>query len=266
MMLKEREGWNQTTHDWRFMIDTPENYCLAAEFDGRIIGTAVAVNYGETLSWISMVLVNREYRGLGTGKNLLSRLMGELRGRAKLDATPEGRKVYEKLGFYGEYEIIRMMNPSIEINISGDAEIIADHPGAGDSDEIIRFDKKVFGADRSVLIKTLLRDFPEYAWVTRRNNRITGFVLGRNGSRYIQAGPLYALSQGEAGVLLEKALSVLNGRPVIVDIPEHNSEMLKQLAKAGFLRQRSFLRMFFRKNTVPGEIDHQYLICGPEYG
>ena len=46
LQLSRAEKWNQTKKDWEMMVKNPHNVCLAAEIDGKLIGTAAAVNYG----------------------------------------------------------------------------------------------------------------------------------------------------------------------------------------------------------------------------
>lgn len=268
MRLKEAEGWNQTEADWRFMLLDPRNHCLVAEAGGFVAGTAVAVSYGDRLYWIGMVLVDQNFRGRGIGKQLLLELIRKVgsKGVVKLDATPDGRKVYEKLGFSGEYELFRMVNLSVDA-ASGEA-------GAGgveffrseDTGEIVRLDREVFGVERSGLINHLLRMYPAHVRVLRQGGRLTGFVLGREGSRYFQAGLLCASSFEGAGRLLESALAVLSGRAVVMDVPEQQTALIRWLEERGFVRQRSFLRMYLKENLPAGRMADQYLVCGPEFG
>ena len=256
MRLKEEVGWNQTVTDWQFMLSDPHNHCLVAEREGRVAGTAVAVACGSRLYWIGMVLVDKSFRGMGIGKHLMTTLIDGLdRGAViKLDATPDGRRIYEKMGFRGEYEILRMANPAVKAS------------PAVEEGAVVRYDREVFGADRAGLIRYLLTSFPSQAWLLRQEGRLTGFLLGREGSHSYQAGPLAASAVAAAQQLLEKALASLSGRAVIVDVPEQQETLIRWLEERGFVRQRSFLRMYLGTNILSPRQDQQYLISGPEYG
>src|SRR5947209_16115471 len=72
MRLSTAEGWNQTEKDWKLLIENPDNFCLLAEANGKVIGTTTAINYANEETWIGMVLVDKEYRGLGVSKALLT--------------------------------------------------------------------------------------------------------------------------------------------------------------------------------------------------
>src|SRR5437762_13937124 len=93
MKLSNAEGWNKTEKDWKLLIENPQNVCLLAEGNKKIIGTTVAINYSNQIAWISMVLVAKEYRGQGISKSLLTHILkkSETFKSIKLDATPEGR-------------------------------------------------------------------------------------------------------------------------------------------------------------------------------
>ena len=104
------EGWNQTMKDWRLLLDNPDNVCIVAEKDNRVAGTATALNHGNKVAWIGMVLVDKSLRGQGAGKMLLENIINRLQHikSVKLDATPAGEPLYRKLGFIAEYKIFRM--------------------------------------------------------------------------------------------------------------------------------------------------------------
>jgi GNAT superfamily N-acetyltransferase len=110
MHLKSQAGWNQTEADWRRLLALDPEGCFVAELDGRAVGTTATTLFGP-VGWISMVLVEASVRRLGIGTRLLEHALAYLdRAGAKtvrLDATPLGRPVYEKLGFIADYELAR---------------------------------------------------------------------------------------------------------------------------------------------------------------
>lgn len=73
------------------------------------VGTSTSIVYEGRFAWIGMVIVDSRYRGQGIGTALLQRTVRCLDSRRvlciKLDATPQGKPVYEKFGFASEYDI-----------------------------------------------------------------------------------------------------------------------------------------------------------------
>jgi len=159
MRLSKAEGWNQTENDWKLFIADASNVCLLAESENKIVGTTTAINYGKE-AWIGMVLVDKEYRGLGISKALLSRIFAALSSSRslKLDATAAGQPVYQKFGFKNEYLISRMVNVSVKevpVQISNSN---VEAMSAENLSEIISLDETVFGANRKQLINFYLKN------------------------------------------------------------------------------------------------------------
>lgn len=266
--LSNSEGWNQTEKDWKILLENARNTCIVAVCNSEVIGTATALNHSDKVAWIGMVLVSNSYRGHGVGKALLSNIIGELKNFAsiKLDATPAGRLLYLKLGFTDEYRIIRMINPSIRNN---DERTFKYKPIAIDKSslpEVLIRDKKIFGTDRSYLLRALLYNYPKKAYLIKGKKNLNGFIFGRNGYKFNYIGPVSANSDESAKILIWKALESLNHQPVALDILYDKVEVIKWLESLGFVKKRDFVRMYLKNNSYCGLIKHQYLISGPEFG
>jgi len=267
MRLSTEQGWNQTETDWKLIIENKLNACLLAEYHGEIIGTTAAMNYSNDVAWINMVLVDKKYRGHGISKILLDGIFKKLQHckSIKLDATSEGQRVYKQYDFIDEYSITRMTCNSLK-NISPRGDALTEPVQAKDISEIIAYDKLVFGADRTGLIESLVKTYPHKAWMLKQNNSVAGFVLGRDGRKYNQIGPVMASSAADAEILITKLLSDSENKPMVADVLNDKIELISWLSNLGFTQQRHFVRMYQHNNPFPGNIDKQYLICGPEFG
>jgi GNAT superfamily N-acetyltransferase len=269
MKLSTAEGWNQTERDWKLFIENPDNVCMVAECGNKVIGTTTTINYSNQVAWIGMVLVDKEYRGLGVSKSLLTNIFKNLESckSVKLDATPEGQQVYKKFDFKDEYLIARMTNSSMKDLPSDDGNDILPEPiQLKHIPEIIALDEIIFGANRTQLIKSLVREYPDKGWLMKRNNEITGFALGRDGNKYHHIGPVVAANTADAKALIAKVLKKLSNQPVVADVLCDKEDLIAWLSSIGFVKQRHFTRMYRKENTVAGKAGEQYLICGPEFG
>lgn len=268
MRLSTEQGWNQTETDWKLIIENPQNSCLLAEYHGKIIGTTAAMNYANEVAWINMVLVDKEYRGHGISKLLLENIFIELKNckAIKLDATPEGQQVYKQFNFIDEYSISRMTIDSIKnLSMNPDDEL-TEPITLNHLPEIIAYDKQVFGVNRSSLIESLVKEYPQHAWMLKRNHSVAGFVLGRAGRKYHQIGPVMASTYIDAKILIAKSLKQSENKPMVVDVLKDKEDLINWLKSMGFVQQREFVRMYRGNNPFPGNRDKQYLICGPEFG
>ncbi len=271
MRLKNAEGWNQTEKDWEVFVNGSQNINFVAEAGEKTVGTLTAINYGNDVAWLGMMIVDRSYRGLGISKNLMTTAIETLIKNQcksiKLDATPAGRPVYVKLGFVEEYTIFRLVHPGLEQPVFPDADTDKVVPVTEkDLSGIVDLDTLVFGANRSELIRHLILHNPEKSFVLKERDKVTGFALGRDGTRFIQIGPVVAGNDADAAALVQKALDPLKGEAVVMDVLGKKDHLLKGLIQSGFENQRPLYRMFLKDNPFPGKPEQLYAICGPEFG
>ena len=268
LLLSDAEHWNQTDKDWARLLNGPQSHCLVAEIDNRIIGTATAMNYSNMVAWIGMVLVDKDYRGRGIARLLISSLLDLLKScrSIKLDATPAGQPVYEKIGFKNEYLIHRMINSPEIILHDTESSLIPESILPSDIPEISKLDYSVFGAERTYLLGSLYNENPDKAFCLRRDGRITAFLLGRKGRNYNQIGPVSANGAGDARSLIFSVIKKLYNEPIVVDVLDDKPELIQWLKGTGFIHLRQFSRMYLHQNPFPGRIESNYLVCGPEFG
>ena len=271
LRLTKMAGWNQTAEDWRLFFQESPGGCFAAVRNGNVVGTTTTIRYGEQLAWISMVLVDNQFRRLGIGRRLLLHALDHLGDDvvAKLDATPKGQELYRQVGFVAEYSLRRWIHNSLpRIDAPRDERLSA--IGNGDVARVAKFDRQHFGASRDALIETLVSNDPSRAWLLNGTDALEGFALGRLGNCFHQIGPVTAVRSEDACLLAAAAISTLQGAAVVIDVPDHQTGFIEWLRGLGFTEQRPFVRMSKHRRGI--EVDestpplHQFAICGPEFG
>ncbi len=95
LALSDAAGWNQTADDWRLFIERGE-VLGCRNGDGELVATAAALPYGAEQGWISMVLVDAQWRHRGLATDLMNDRIGWLRA-AGVDAGP-GRDAGRRSG------------------------------------------------------------------------------------------------------------------------------------------------------------------------
>ncbi len=269
LVLSNAEGWNQTEKDWKLLVENQENVCLALEKDGKIVATATAMNYENQVAWIGMVLVEKNHRGKGYSKILLSEMLNRLKSfkTIKLDATPAGQPVYRKFGFRNEQVINRFILESPATDLADFENVnLPTWIHSTDISEIIKYDSEVFGVGRNYLTEYLVKENPDNSWMLKDQGQMKGIALGRKGTRFFQVGPVSAESEEEARILLSQMLKSLLHQPVVVDALDDKKNFITWLNTVGFKKQRQFIRMVLGENSNPGTPENQFLICGPEFG
>ncbi len=243
--LSEQAGWNQLEADWRRMLELEPGGCLAAERDGRLVGTTVCCTFGP-VAWLAMVLVEESLRGQGIGRRLVEAGL-DFADRAgaktvRLDATPLGRPVYERAGFVPQFELIRWSGRPLADELSRPGGLwIARSSAAAVHDELLALDRRSTGTDRAKLLRHLFATAPPSV-ARSPDGRIVGFLADRPGRLATQLGPCCG-TEDAALALLQDALRDLGGESVIVDVPTDSVEVPALLQQAGLSVQRQLLRM-----------------------
>jgi GNAT superfamily N-acetyltransferase len=259
-------GWNQTARDWELLLQLGPDACrVAADEEGKIVGTVTTIRYEDHFSWIGMVLVHPDRQRQGIGVQLLREALHVLSSEEtiKLDATPAGREIYLQLDFADEYRISRMQAKG---PVATDSSGPATRPiQRKDMPSVVAFDREVFGADRQRLLDWQLQGAPQCAFLLEEESQIKGYCFARQGHHFTHIGPVVAGTVASAKGIFSAALQNCEG-PIVVDALHHTPEWNQWLTSMGFEEQRPLIRMFRGTNTFPGHPANQFAILGPEFG
>jgi GNAT superfamily N-acetyltransferase len=255
--LSEEAGWNQTAEDWSLLIRLGRAFAVAGP-EGALVATAVALPYPPDFGWIGMVIVHGPYRRRGLATRLLERSIAELRDRGLvpvLDATPAGQPVYERMGFRPVLALTRWRG-------RGGGAAAPALPPVQDVRDIAELDRLAFGADRSAVLADLLA---RQGAGSRSDPAGGGFLLWRPGRTATYVGPFVARETETALALLDSGLAGIAG-PVVIDVPERESEIADLLSEHGFQPERPFARMALDRDTGFGDPTLIRAIAAPELG
>ena len=264
LRLVEQAGWNQTLADCRRFLDLEPHGCFVAELDGQPAGTTTTCRFGP-VAWIAMVLVDQPLRRRGIGSRLFTHALSYLDHHpvrtVRLDATAQGRPLYERCGFTVDYELDRFEGRAGEGGPGEPAEPAA----AGQLAAMQQLDRQITGTDRTRLIERLFHENPGSAHLVRQGEDVIGYALHRPGRRATLIGPAVAVSPAAGHQLLDKVISRCPQEHVFVDIPCDNPDATRWAAARGLTVQRRFSRMS-RGETVRDRPEHIWASSGPELG
>ena len=268
--LVREARWNQLAADWRIFIARGRVYAVHTD-EGRIVATTATLPYGSRFAWISMVLVAGEFRRRGLATRLMRWAMDDLAAARLvpvLDATPDGREVYRRLGFqdsWGFQRLIRRERPPANATFAAaagvDIRAIADQ----DWPALCAYDATAFGAERGAVLADLRRRVPAAALVAERAGGVAGFMLGRDGARAGHICPLIADDDTTACALIARALDALDG-PLFIDLADDKAEVLSFLETRGFSPVRPFTRMLYGSPARFDDPARTFAVVGPEFG
>jgi GNAT superfamily N-acetyltransferase len=268
LRLCRQSRWNQRAEDWTELFTLSPQGGRIALWKDEVAGSVLTLNYENRFTWIGMLLVDPACRGQGIGSALFRQsleVFPEISPQ-RLDATPQGRPVYQRFGFQDEYELMRIQLPSRSQPLPINAALSIRSMSERDLDGICHWDHQVFGADRRHLLGWVFHQAPEYAWIAGDESKLQGYCFGRHGHHFEQVGPLVADSSALAIQLLSFAVNAKPDCPFIMDVPCQHQSWRKWLTEVGFTDQRPFTRMFLGQNLYPGHPENLFAIFGPEFG
>jgi GNAT superfamily N-acetyltransferase len=264
MRLREHAGFNQTQADWRRFLALEPQGCFVGEWEGEAVGT-VANFVFSSIGWIAMLLVDKRFRGRGIGTRLMQHAMDYLQQRRvatmRLDATPMGRPIYEKLGFVAEYELARLEGLASNGRSHQDAQRVLPEQ----LEKVFALDEQVTGTERARLIQRLYHETLEAMHVVSDGEQFIGYMTSRAGTNAAQIGPGVALTEEAGRTLADTAIHRHSGRPVFIDIPIDNVPAVRWAESCGLTVQRPFTRMR-RGEPVIDDSVHLWASSGPEKG
>lgn len=262
--LCSQNGWNQRARDWQRQLDLEPEGCFVAELEGRFVGTACACVF-QTVAWVNLVLVDQAHRGRGIGTSLMRWVLAYLDQRGvssiRLDATPLGRPIYEKLGFHVDHELMRYAGTANDIP-SEPAEVSI--AGPDDLPAMIALDRRITGTPRGRLIEYIQSHQLDPLLISRRADEVMGYASYRPGMRAWQIGPCLGPAVG-CRALLTAIVKRLRHQPIVLDVPILHAQANEFAAALMLAPQRRLTRMT-RGVPVHERIEQHWCSFGPEKG
>ncbi|MET7649545.1 GNAT family N-acetyltransferase [Streptomyces sp. NPDC005486] len=231
--LSEDRGWPREEHKWGFLLSAGTGYGID-DPDGGLVSACVVTAYGPpgrpALGAIGMVLVAERHARQGIGRRLMRHVVS-LMGTTPLTlhATPNGRPLYEELGFktIGRAEMVcGRFTPG-----EPSSQVVTRAATAEDLTAILRLDEEVFGSDRTHVI-TRLPAFADRLRVAEDEGRMTGYAAAWPNMDTQVVGPLIARDTETAKALLA-SLAAHTDRPLRTDIDVRHEELLTWVKARG---------------------------------
>lgn len=232
--LSVEQRWPHRLVDWEQVFAHSDG--LLAERDGKVIATAQRWAWGDHHATIGLVIVSPECQGRRIGHRLMSALLEELKDRTVLlQATAEGRGLYERLGFVRTGEIrqhqgLAQPTPLIALPVGWRLR----PAGQNESQALHKLDQDACGMPRPALIDDLLAQ-ADACVVLDHEGRQKGFAMLRRFGRGHVIGPVVAPDAESAKALIAHLAGMNAGRFTRIDI-DFESGLAEWLEGIGLLR------------------------------
>lgn len=267
MAFTAREGWDIADGGFEMHLCHDPHGCFIAEVEGRIAGMITSTRYGGS-AFVGNLIVDPAHRRQGIGQMMMCHTMQRLRdagiGSIHLDADPAGVDLYRGLGFVGVFESLRFQcdSPSTGgISQPGKVRELNN----GDRDMLGRYDRRIFGDDRTHLLEALLEQTPG-AFMVENNDELRGYILTQKLADGLRIGPWIADNEEAAAALLDEILRNARASRYVLGIPAVNTIGVQLLQSRGFTATAPCLRMIRGDREHDGRPQEVFAIAGGDRG
>ena len=230
--LSQALRWPHREADWQQFINWAKAHgaALAVRADGRLIGCGLAWQWGQEQGSIGMVIVDDAWQRRGIGKRLFKGLLQALEGRdVMLQATAQGRPLYESLGFaaigharqfHGHWQPPAEAGPTVSLAADERTRLLQPQ----DLSALLTYDQRERGLARPALLQALLAqmDADERCAVSvDEQGHLCGYGILRRFGRGWVVGPLLADGADRAVALVKRLTQERAGDFVRIDLAAH---------------------------------------------
>jgi GNAT superfamily N-acetyltransferase len=240
------ERWGFGTRDLKRMKTLQPRGCLVATKGDEPIGFTTAISYGRNVGWIGNVVVSRKHRGAGIGSGLVQYavkyLLHRRVRRIGLFSYPENEAMYKRLGFETTNAFATLSMPDSTQNFTSTIERIP-------FGQILRLDKRAFGADRSRLLRQIHREFPErWAWIAD-HARVSGYSVVKQYQDSSEVGPLVCeqMNEESVGALLRSSIARTEKWPLEMSVPVSSPTVSETADSLGFRVEKKGVAMSYAR-------------------
>lgn len=248
--LSDQMRWPHRPVDWEQVFAHGEG--LVAVRDDTIIGTALRWRWGDHHATIGLVIVTPACRGRRIGHRLLSALLHDLENcTVVLQATADGRGLYERLGFVRTGEIRQhqgVAQPAPLIGLPADWRLRP--AGPSDTPSLLDMDAAARGMPRQALISELLGQ-ADACVVLDHDGESKGFAILRRFGRGHTIGPVVAPDAQGAKALIAHLAGMNAGHFTRIDI-DFDSGLTEWIESIGLLRVDAATTMV--RGTLPAPV------------
>ncbi len=224
--------WPHREADWQQFISWAKAHGapLAVRVDGQLIGCGLAWQWGHEQGSIGMVIVDNAWQRRGIGKRLFKGLLQALDGRdVMLQATAQGRPLYESLGFtaigharqfHGHWQPPVEAAPTVSPATDERTRLLQQQ----DLPALLAYDQRERGLARPALLQALLAqmDADERCAVSvDEQGHLCGYGILRRFGRGWVVGPLLADGADRAVALVKRLTQERTGDFVRIDLAAH---------------------------------------------
>ncbi|MFC7785489.1 GNAT family N-acetyltransferase [Rossellomorea sp. GCM10028870] len=264
--LSESVGWDYDEHEIGTVMSSGKVFGHK-NTEGEIVSSAAIIPYEANFASIGMVIVNKEYRGMGLGKEATQQCMNSISSdiAIMLISTEDGKPLYEKMGFKIVDRVHKYICDTYSNSNLPNRTVTIEHYNESDLHKIIELDEDAFGDKRSNFLKHRINQSEECVVVKDYIGNTIGFGLSILGPINLIIGPIVAPDAQVASMILDK-LTIGHQGKLRIDIPSGNEVFIEAVEKCGFVCVSNPSIMIFNSTEMPQRNGELFGIAAQVFG
>ncbi|KAA0547223.1 GNAT family N-acetyltransferase [Bacillus sp. BGMRC 2118] len=221
--------------------------------EGKIVSSAAVIPYDHNLASIGMVIVHRDFRGFGLGREAAQKCIDyvPIDSSILLIATEEGKPLYKKMGFS---EVDSVHKYLCDTYIDGQPlhhdGVFIENFNERDFDDIVKLDQAAFGDKRSNFLKHRINQSNQCLVARDKNGNIIGYGLSIVGPINTILGPIVSPDVHTTKLILDRLASKHQGK-LRIDVPSGQEDFMQFLKQSGFKKASNPPIMMINSVTMP---------------
>lgn len=250
--LSKSVGWDYDAPEIKTILSSGSVYGHKTSA-GEVVSCAAIIPYGKAFASLGMVIVDPNCRRLGLGKEAVTNCIQSVPGSmpVTLISTPEGKPMYEHLGFKSMDSVQKLLCDSyhpLEQGDVGDHALVPFQPRH--LPEIVKLDESAYGAKREKFLTVRLKQAKRVLTVKNSSGNLVGYGASIQGPERLLLGPIVAPNDRIAVYLLDGLARETEGR-LRMDVPGQHGKFASQLIPRGFEVVSSPPVMLFNGERLP---------------
>ncbi len=254
------EGWNPGLQDAATFYAADPSAFWGSFLDDELAACVSLTEYGSDYAFAGFFICRPDLRGKGLGYTLGPETLAASRCASfGLDGVVDQQENYKRSGFVYEHANFRYGGLVANTSDIGQTRTF----GKEMETEVLSYDRKVFGLDRTRFLRAWLAQKDAIIRVAGEG-QVTGWGVARPCQEGTKIGPLFANDAETAAALLADLVAG-TASPHFLDVPKPNKEAIALARKAGLHPVFETARMYRGPAPRP-DLNRTFGITSFEFG
>lgn len=267
LKLSESVGWDYDEQEVESIMSSGVFYGHRTS-KGDLVSCGSVIQYDSNLASVGMIIVSPDFRRMGLGMEVTEKCVSSAsRNSCKmLVSTEQGRPMYRKVGFREAENVIKLISGgNTSMALADRSNIVIEELSEENISEILPVDLTGFGADRSEFLRMRLRQSLHGYLARASSGNLLGYCLAIGGSINVLIGPLVAVDDNVATVLINEVIFREPGQ-LRIDVPAGHRKWSDSLLACGFENVAEPFVMTFGGSPLPERDGNLYTLSAQVFG